>query len=217
MGKLKVEKILNGLLYELCYFVHEEDKNVGFCIDPGYDVRKILSFLDKNDYIVDSILLTHGHFDHSIGCEEIVKKYNSKIYCTKEEVDLIFDPEKNYSYQIKKHEPMDIEIYKTLEDNEVIEICGQKIKCITTPGHTKGGVCYYIDDAKILFSGDTLFYKTFGRTDFYGGSIAEIFDSIKNKLFKLDDSVTVYPGHGDMTSIGFEKENNVVMEGDYEL
>ena len=94
---------------------------------------------------------------------------------------------------------------------------GRKIRCISTPGHTKGGMSYYFENEKMLFSGDTLFFETFGRIDLYGGSYKEIKDSIVNKLFKLPSDVIVYPGHGEMTSIGKEKLHNEIRSMSYEL
>ena len=98
---------------------------------------------------------------------------------------------------------------KFVKDGDIITVGDMQIKVINTPGHTEGGVCYLIEDK--LFSGDTLFRESVGRTDLFGGSFEKLLDSVKNKLFKLDDNITVYPGHGPATTIGYEKKHNEIL------
>lgn len=217
MSKLIVEKLLNGALYEYMYFVHEENSKVGFCVDPGYDVNKIMNWITENDFVVKDVLLTHGHFDHVLACPELEKKFAPIIYLSKEDEEILYDPDKSFSILINKTTYDRFDISKFVKDGDIIEVLGHKVKCIATPGHTNGGMCYYFEDQGIMFTGDTLFKESYGRTDLYGGSDENIYDSIVNKLFKYPDDTLVYPGHGDATTIGYEKINNDLVRGGYEF
>lgn len=216
MKELVVEKVLNGRLFELCYLAHDKDDNKCICVDPGYEVDRILRYIDNNNLVVDTILLTHAHFDHSLGCYELQKKFNCKVYVSKEDEEILYNAEYNCASLLNIN---NCEKFDTLlvSDNDTLELLGHRIKCINTPGHTKGGMSYYFEDDKVLFSGDTLFCRTYGRVDLYGGNFLEITDSIINKLFKLPDDVIVYPGHGESTTIGDEKIHNEIKGDNYEL
>ena len=208
-----VEKSINGKLFEWCYFLHKENEKKAICIDPGYDTDHLMRYIEEKGFDVDTILLTHGHFDHMLSCKTIQDKFNSKIYISKEDEEILYDPHKNYSELIRKYELDKINITKNISDNEILNIIGLDIKCIATPGHTKGGMSFYVESEKVLFSGDTLFFETYGRVDLYGGDYEAIKNSIIHKLFLLPDDVIVYPGHGEDTTIGYEKEHNGVIGG----
>ena len=148
-----------------------------------------------------------------ISCKAIQEKFNSKIYISEEDEEILYDSHKNYAELIRKHEFDRLNITANISDNEILNILGFDIKCIATPGHTKGGFCFYLEKEKILFSGDTLFFETYGRVDLYGGDFETIKNSIIHKLFLLPDDVTVYPGHGSETNIAYEKEHNEIFGG----
>ena len=209
MSNVVIEKVLNGKLLEYTYFLYREGEKKCICVDPGYGEEKVLEFIEKKGYIIDFILLTHGHFDHMLSCSAIQKKFNSKVYISDEDSKILYNAEQNYAFIINKtnFEEFKVDIVK---DNQILNILDFKIKCISTPGHTKGGMSYYVMDEDILFSGDTLFYETYGRTDLYSGSYEDIKNSILNKLFLLPNEVKVYPGHGYITSIGKEKIHNEI-------
>lgn len=207
MSEIVVEKILNGKLLEWTYFVHEKGNNVGFIVDPGYDIEAIEKKIFDKNYFVDTILLTHAHFDHMYSAKDIVEKHNSRVYMDKDDEELISSKEHNYATFVKNLPDNYFKVDKFLKDYERLKICNFDITCIKTPGHTKGGMCYYLEKEKILFSGDTLFFEAFGRTDLYGGNFTSIKESL-TKLFKLPDDVVVFPGHGDLTTIKHEKEYN---------
>lgn len=217
MGRLVIEKLLNGSLYEYTYFVHEENSKVGFAVDPGYDVKKVMGWIAENGFIVKDVLLTHGHFDHVLACPELEKKFAPTIYLSKEDEEILYDPVKSFSILINKTTFDRFDITKYVKDGDTIEVLERKVKCIATPGHTKGGVCYYFKDENIMFTGDTLFKESYGRTDLYGGSDSDMYESIVHKLFRYNDDIVVYPGHGDKTTIGYEKKNNDLVRGDYEF
>lgn len=207
---LKVDKIINGGLLEICYFVHDEDNKEGFLVDPGYGVERILNFLMAHSYKAKYILLTHGHFDHILGVPEIVKKHSSKLYVPMLDVELLSSVEHSYASMLKISKMPIFNVDRELNDGDTINILDHDITCISTPGHTKGSMSYYMKNENILFSGDALFFGTYGRVDFYGGNVEDMENSLKNKLFKLPEDCKVYPGHGEETTIGYEMKNNEI-------
>lgn len=217
MSECCVEKVLNGRLAEFCYLIHDSNSKDCICIDPGYDTERIFRFIDKEKFVVKDILLTHGHFDHTLSCYDLQKRFGSNIYVSKIDSDILFNAEHNYANLINKTSFDKFEIKEYVNDGDTLNLLGYDIKCISTPGHTKGGMSFYFEKEKLLFSGDTLFFETYGRIDLYGGSYSEIKDSIENKLFTLPNDVMVYPGHGETTSIGKEKLHNEIRRMSYEL
>lgn len=208
---LIVEKVINGRLFEFCYLVHNENDLKTICIDPGYDTKRILSFIESKGLNVTDILLTHGHFDHMLSCKSLQDIFNSNIYISEIDEKILYESEHNYANLINKTSFNHFNITKNLFDGDIITLNGYKIKCISTPGHTEGSLCFYFEDEKVLFSGDTLFFETYGRCDLYTGDFNKIKNSICNTLFKLPDDTIVYPGHGETTSIGEEKVHNEIL------
>ncbi|MDD2969462.1 MAG: MBL fold metallo-hydrolase, partial [Lachnospiraceae bacterium] len=149
---------------------------------------------------------THGHFDHIFGCNSLRKLSGVPIYAYRGEQKLLEDPSLNVSDQVGRPYTVNADHY--LEDGEMIEIADMKIELIATPGHTAGSCCFYIREAGLLISGDTLFEESVGRSDLPTGSGAELGRSVTEKLFILPDETKVYPGHGDSTTIGHEKQYN---------
>jgi len=152
------------------------------------------------------ILLTHGHFDHILGVNDFKRKYPDCKVLVHNDDKMLMDTVEEFvkSFGINEAQIQEIDGY--VEDNQIIKFGENEIKVIHTPGHTKGGVCYLVGDK--LFSGDTLFYESVGRTDLPDGHFGQIKSSIENKLFTLDENIKVYPGHGPSTTIGHEKANN---------
>ena len=138
--------------------------------------------------------------------DEIRNRYGIKVYAAAAEKETLENPDINLSSQFGGGYTVKADEF--LNDGQEIELLGEKVRCLLTPGHTKGGMCYYFTGSGILFSGDTLFQQSVGRTDFPGGSMGEIVRSIREKLFVLPDYVRVYTGHGMMTNIKDEKMLN---------
>lgn len=173
--------------------------NKAYVVDPGSDAEEILASLSKMGATDYDVLLTHGHFDHIGALAQLAKKNDSmKVYVSSEDLDVIDHPFNAYppDYPPVKR-PTNIGDFSSLDGIEVIK----------TPGHTPGGVCYYIKDYGILFSGDTLFRRSVGRTDLPGGDMGLLTASLK-KLMLLPDDIKVIPGHGALTTIGEERAMN---------
>lgn len=153
-----------------------------------------------------AILLTHGHFDHIMAVEGLRKEYQIPMYASKDEVEVLANPQLNVSTMMGAYVSMKAD--ELFADGDVLELAGMKLKVISTPGHTIGSVCFYIEEEKMLISGDTLFEASVGRTDFPTGSSRQLIHSIKTRLFILPEDVNVFPGHGEVTSIAYEKTHN---------
>lgn len=203
---LKIGRIVSGYVQTNVYFVYDEEKKQAIVFDPADNGSGIAKKLSDAGIEVAAIFLTHGHFDHIYGVKELKAETNALIYASKDEDKLLKDPELNVSAQTGRVCTVEADVL--LEDGSVTDIAGMQVKMISTPGHTAGSCCYYFEDAKILICGDTLFLGSCGRTDLPTGSSAAIDRSIKEKLMCLPDDVRVYPGHGDSSTIGFERESN---------
>lgn len=204
MGELKVGKMVLGMVETNCYFVYDSDTKEGIVFDPAKN--GLYDKLSENGIKVCAILLTHGHFDHIMGVHELTEKSGAKVYCLADEDRLCRDAALNASEQIRR--PYTIEPDVLLNDGDEIKIAGIKIKVYATPGHTAGSGCYYIESTKWLFSGDTLFCGSIGRSDLPTGDGRVIMQSVRKLVGQFDDDVKVYPGHGDSTTIGDEKAYN---------
>ena len=155
---------------------------------------------------MEAILLTHGHFDHMLAADALRKKYHIPVYVHEKEQHLLGDPKENLSGLWSK--PYTMQADKTVKEGDVLHLADFEIHVLATPGHTAGGVCYYIPAEKALFSGDTLFCESYGRYDFPTSSGRELIASVKRLLKELPGDVTVYPGHNDETTIEHEKRYN---------
>lgn len=192
-----------------CYFLINNETSQCIIVDPGDEAHEIKKTVTEKNLQPVAVLLTHGHFDHIMASDDIRKEYGISIYAGEKETDLLARPSVNLSsyfgssYILKDTVPV--------ADGQLLDLAGISIKVIATPGHTQGGVCYYIESQGILITGDTLFCGSFGRTDFPTGDTAGLIASIENRLFTLPDDTVCYPGHGDETTIGWEKKNNPVL------
>lgn len=200
-----IKTFVAGFLENNMYLILDETSKKGVLIDATESLPEILEA--AKEYDIEYIMLTHGHFDHIMGLNDLKKALNSKAVINQK--DLIVSDNVNEVTRLFNQPNITPPSYeKFIDDNDTITAGNLKFKVIATPGHTEGGVCYLIDDK--LFSGDTLFRGSVGRTDLFGGNFKKLSDSIKNKLFKLDDKIKVYPGHGPETTIRQEKISNLI-------
>lgn len=203
---MKIEKFVLGSMGTNCYLLINEDTKELVVVDPATCPDYLVSHIKSNGYIPKAILLTHAHFDHVMGIDGWVKEFDIPVYLHEDEKQILEDPRLNLSgvfgtnYSYNKA--------SCLQDKQILELAGFKFKVIHTPGHTAGGCCYYEEAEGVLFSGDTLFCQSVGRSDFPTGSMSTLVRSIKEKLFCLPDDVMVYPGHNDVTCIADEKVYN---------
>lgn len=195
-----------GSLGTNCYFVCNGDTMETVVVDPGADAAKIVARIEQKQYHPVAVFLTHAHFDHMMAAREICDRYGIRLCMYEEETELAGDPDANLSTSFMG--PYYVDADETFKDNQTVTIAGFDIKVLHTPGHTKGSCCFYLEEENILLSGDTLFCQSVGRSDFPTGSTAQLLRSIGERLFTLPDDTAVYPGHGEATTIGYEKVHN---------
>ncbi len=202
-----------GALEVNCYILSDDSTKEAVIIDPGGDAQAIISVVEKNGLKVRWIVNTHGHFDHVGADEELKKRFKCPVAMHGEDVEMLLEAHEQAVYFGVKTEAQkrpDV----ILEDGSSISAGNITLRVIHTPGHTRGGVCLYDEAFARLFTGDTLFAGSVGRTDLTGGSFAVIMDSIRNKILPLGRAVKVYPGHGDATTIGKEEKTNPYITGE---
>lgn len=186
-----------------------KDNNSCIVIDPSTDNDKIGDFIEKNSLDLKAILLTHSHIDHMRGVNRLINRFGCQLYVGFDDEIGLVDQYYNCGEMLLEKCEIKSNV-NTVSDNEILKILSEDIKVIYTPFHTKGSVCYYLSNSSVLFSGDTLFKKVIGRTDLPSSSRATLRSSLQ-KLRLLPDDVKVYPGHGEFTTIGFEKSNNLFL------
>ena len=189
---LKIQTVIVGALEVNCYIVYDSETKEALIIDPGDEADRIIEAVKALGVTPKGILLTHAHVDHIRGVGAVSAAFNLPVWI--HEADRVYYESPDNAI-LPWPKPVDTPPQLPNHPFEVIE----------TPGHTPGGVCFYFKNEKQLFSGDTLFRGTYGRTDFPGGSAQKLFSSIRTKLFTLPDDINVWPGHNDATTIGDEK------------
>ena len=193
-----------GELGTNCYLTGDKDNLI--VIDPGGDAAKILNVINENSYKVKYIVLTHCHYDHIGAVSEVKEKTNAEILISENEKRNYMSTGvtlQNMFGDASMITPPDM----LLKEGEIIKSGEYEFKVIETPGHTSGGICLLCGDK--LFSGDTLFRESVGRTDFPTGDMGQLLANIRGKLFTLPPETVVYPGHGEATTIGYEIKNNM--------
>lgn len=214
MKNFQVKTLVLGMIQTNCYIVSNEETKEAIVIDPADDAAIIEKHLKADDLVCKAILLTHGHFDHIMAAQELAASTNAPIYAHEEEAELLRNPRLNSSYQIRRECSLVPDV--KLSDDQTLNLAGFMIRTLHTPGHTQGGVCYYFVGYQVLFSGDTLFQETIGRSDLPTGNGKLLVEGIRTKLMLLEDQVTVYPGHGNTTTIGHERENNIYISHSFD-
>lgn len=208
---MDIYKLHTSQMQTNTYIIVNEGR--AFVVDAGGSAEEIKRILDDCGAKLEAILLTHAHFDHIGGVAELLRLTDDDelnkvaVFLHSDDLDKI-NSYKNMGFavgaKVESFTPVVL-----LKGGETLKVAGVSVKVLSTPGHTKGGVCYLAENK--VFSGDTLFLVSYGRTDFYDGSFAEIKNSIVNKLFRLKGDYEILPGHGEATTLEFERANNPVL------
>ena len=202
---LKILKVDSGFVEKTnCYIVEDENTKDAMVIDPGGSVDDICELLDILGAKVKYIYLTHCHGDHIAGVKELKERKGGKILAHRNTAENLLDPNISLTTYIGL-EGLVIQVDSRVDDGDLIHLGNLEFRVIHTPGHTSGGSCLYCEEEKLLFSGDTLFRGTWGRTDLPTSSLEDIMESITKKLMILPEETIVYPGHGKATMIKEEK------------
>ena len=207
---IEIKTVVLGQVNTNCYFVWNTETKEGIIIDPADNADYIIEMVQKEQVTLKGIYLTHAHFDHMLAASLVAGAYRAPVYCLAKEKEVAESTRLNLSDYFGCAYALVPD--GVLQDGEVVQVAGMQMQVLHTPGHTKGSACYYFAEEGILFSGDTLFLESVGRTDFPTGNSAVLAQSIKEKLYVLPEEVKVYPGHGSATSIGYEKKNNMFVQ-----
>jgi hydroxyacylglutathione hydrolase len=200
-----------GLLQCNCSIFGDEKALEAIVVDPGDDISKITAILDRHRLKVKAIVITHGHIDHVAGAHKLRSLTAAPIYMNerdREQLDML-DVQAGW-LGVATPPKVDIDVLAT--DGAVLQLGGVDFEVLLTPGHTRGSLCLWIPQEKKLIAGDTLFRDSIGRTDLPGGDGVKILSSIKTYLLQLPDDVLVFPGHGESTTIGREKQHNPFLQ-----
>ncbi len=205
MSELILKQFVVGPLENNNYLLIDESSKEAVLIDCTWKNDDLTEALNYHGAKLKYILLTHGHFDHILGVNDTKKEHNCRAFVHEDDKSTM-DSVKEFAikYGLPPAEFQNVDGY--MKDNDIFKLGEHEIKVIHTPGHTKGGVCFLVNNR--IFTGDTLFRESVGRTDLSGGDFSQIEASIKEKLFTLDENIEVFPGHGPSTTIGWEKEHN---------
>ena len=207
---MNIETRTTGFIEENCYFVSNPDTHQAIVIDPGDDAPQLLARLRELDATVVAYLLTHGHVDHLFALADLSAACPAPIYVHPLDAAWCFGPRNElpgfYDAPAKPNGPI-----VHVKEGPVLELAGARWSVIETPGHTPGGICLNLEDDHTLFTGDTLFRGTTGRTDLPGGDARALTRSIR-KLAALSGNLTIYPGHGDPTTLAHEKKHNYFLQ-----
>lgn len=204
---MRIEQFTVGICSTNCYIAYNPDSKKGFIVDPGDEGPDLMSFIYDNGIDIEGILLTHGHFDHAGAAKYISNETKAPIIAYQGEEATLVDPELNLTGMFLGS-PCIYSADRFLKDEEEIELAGFKIRCLFTPGHTPGGCCYYLPYEDLLFSGDTLFEGSVGRTDFPEGSMSNLVEGIRTKIMTLPGNTRVLSGHGSETTVEGERLYN---------
>lgn len=206
MGKLQIAHYMVGPVQTNCYLAINKETKEALVIDPGEEAARLMQQIREQGLTVAAILLTHGHFDHAGAAEELSTLCNAPVYAHEAEKETLESEKLNACWMIGRKETYRADLF--VKDEQELDLAGFHIRVLFTPGHTRGGCCYYFPYENVVFSGDTLFQMSVGRTDLEGGSMSQIVRSIQEKLMPLPEQTVVYPGHGEATTIETERMYN---------
>lgn len=209
---MQIQRFIVNMIEENTYLLYDENGDAAL-IDCGAFYTEEKSLI--KDFIIDKqlnlthILNTHAHFDHLFGVDYICKSFDLTLEINKAEKETYESAPLQTRLLMRQDIPLDLPSKVSFfNDGDIINIGKIKLTVISTPGHTPGGVCFYDEDHKVLFSGDSLFRAQIGRCDFPGGDEHQLIKALKERILTLPDDVQVLPGHGDSTTIGYERQYN---------
>jgi len=205
---MEIYSIEAGPVQTMSYIAYDKATKDALIIDvPPDSSDSLFHFIEQNELKIHGIVLTHSHWDHTADVPELKKLLKAPVFIHRADEYRLQNPGKYSVWKL----PFELSAFsadKYLEDNEKQEFGSLNFRVLHTPGHTEGGICIYFPEHKVLFSGDTLFNMSVGRTDLPGGDWETLYNSIKNKLLTLPDDIDVYCGHGEATTIGLERQFN---------
>ncbi|MFH1686204.1 MAG: MBL fold metallo-hydrolase [bacterium] len=213
---MQIKTITVGPFEVNCYLCWDQISQDGVIVDPGFGGEEIIRQIEAAGMKPRAILLTHGHGDHIAAVKSVKDHFDLPLYVGRGDEKMLASPSENVSALVG--EPIVApEPDYLLDDEQVVRRGTISFQVLHTPGHTPGGVCYFNAEANLVFTGDTLFWGSVGRVDLPGGDGPTLINSIRTKLMPLGDEVDCYPGHGPATSIGFERNNNPFVTGQYRI
>ena len=195
-----------GMLEENCYIIYEPMHKVAFLVDPGDEGERLSEIIEDKGIQPKMIINTHGHFDHIGAISYLKERYKIPFLIHQGDLGLLKDGNLGFGLVPSLDKVQEVE--QVLVGDEILDFLGYEIQVIATPGHTQGGVCLYIPKMKWLFTGDTLFKGTIGRTDLKGGNYTELILSINERLKDIPDDTIIFPGHGESSTMGQERAYN---------
>lgn len=208
-----LKALVAGPLAANCFIIGDNETNEGAIIDPGGDADRILQAVEETGLTIKFIIATHGHFDHNAATAKLKEKLNCDFLLREKDIDFVKRSKNtahNWGIEIDQVPDPD----RFINEGDILKLGSLELEIINTPGHSPGGVSIYIKSENVLFSGDTLFFTSIGRTDFDGGSMTALQNSIREKLYTLPDNTIVHTGHGEQTTIGNEKVHNMFVRRD---
>jgi hydroxyacylglutathione hydrolase len=209
---MKIDCLIIGAYQTNCYILHNEQAGDCVIIDAGLDPRRLISFLQQQKLNPVAVVLTHGHIDHIAAVPTLREQFPAmKVYIHSLDAEMLTEPLANLSV-LSGDDFSTEQADCLLNDGDNIEQAGFKLKVLHTPGHTPGGISLYLQQQKVVFTGDALFEDSVGRTDFPGGNMEQLLNGIKEKLLTLPADTKVYPGHGPATTIAREKAHNQYLQ-----
>lgn len=206
---MKLHSMMLGPLAVNCYIIETENKNA-VAIDIGGNYSKLKAFLTEKELTLKKILLTHGHFDHIGGVADAVADTGAEVYIHTKDAEMLTSDSASLAQFVSRDPFKPVNNFTTIEEGDEITLDELTFRVMNTPGHTKGSVCYHCGEN--LFTGDTLFASSMGRTDFPGGSAQEMKNSL-SRLSQINENLNVYPGHNESSTLDFEKKYNPYMKG----
>ena len=206
---MKIDYLILGGYQTNCYVLRKDDSAKDcLIIDPGLEPDVLIEFLDEQKLNPVAVVLTHGHIDHIAGVAALRSRFPEiKVYIHNFDAEMLTEPNINLSAMSGSAFVTDAEDV-SLKERDVIDIASIKLLVLHTPGHTPGGISLYSKEDGVVFVGDTLFADSIGRTDFPGGNMSQLLNSVREKLFTLPEETQVYPGHGPATTVAAEKAHN---------